>query len=144
MTIGSVFETSRHQTATDMSRGRGPATALRATSVLAVLAILWQGATAGELLMRDRAFLELHQIGAIAVHVLTGLVAVAAFLLWRETRGPRWPLVVSVLVFAASFVQAALGDDATMWAHVPGALVLMLGAGAVLVWAFVSRPYDRA
>jgi hypothetical protein len=71
--------------------------------------------------------------------VLTGLVVVAAFVLWRETRGPRWPLVLAAVVFAASFVQAALGDDKTMWAHVPGALVLMLGAAAVLVWALLMR-----
>jgi heme A synthase len=102
---------------------------------MTVLAILWQGATAGGILMRGRESLEFHEVGAIAVHVLTGLAAIAAFALWRATRGPRWPMVVAVVVFAASFVQAALGDDETMWAHVPGALVLMLGAAAVLVWS---------
>jgi hypothetical protein len=41
------------------------------------------------------------------------------------------------VVFLASFVQAALGDDETMWAHVPGALLLMLGSAALLVWAWL-------
>jgi hypothetical protein len=135
-----VTETSRHQADhTDSAQTRGPVTALRAASVLAVVAILGQGATAGGIIMRSRGSLEYHEVGAIAVHVLTGLVVVAAFVLWRETRGPRWPLVLAVVVFAASFVQAALGGDETMWAHVPGALVLMLGAAAVLVWAFLLR-----
>lgn len=114
-------------------------TALRATSVLSVVAILWQGATAGEILMESRAAFEYHEAGAIVVHVLTGLVAVAAFVLWRETRGARWPMVVAAVVFAASFLQAWLGGDETMWAHVPGALILMLGAAAVLVWAFLPQ-----
>lgn len=135
-----MTETSRHRTEyVDSSRGRGPVTALRALSALAVLAVLWQGATAGGILMRSRESLELHEAGALAVHLLTGLVAIAAFVLWRELRGPIWPTVVAAVVFAASFVQAALGDDATMWAHVPGALVQILGAAAVLVWALLLR-----
>jgi len=85
-----MTETSRHRTEyVDSSRGRGPVTALRALSALAVLAVLWQGATAGGILMRSRESLELHEAGALAVHLLTGLVAIAAFALWRELRA-RW------------------------------------------------------
>jgi hypothetical protein len=135
-----VTETSRRTDDVGTSRGRGAVTALRATSVLAVLAILWQGATAGGILMRSRESFEFHEAGAIAVHVLTGLAAIAAFVLWRETRGPIWPMAVAVVVFACSFVQAALGGDETMWAHVPGALMLMLGAAVVLVWAVLPMP----
>lgn len=122
--------------------GRGLVNALRAAAVLAVLLILWQGATAGGILMRSKTSFELHSAGAIAVHVLTGLTAVAAYLVWRTARGALWPVVLAAVVFAYSFVQAALGDDETMWAHVPGALVLMLGSAVVLVWAF--RPTGPA
>ena len=135
-----MTQTSRHHTdRLDTPGRRRPATALRVAAALAVLAILWQGATAGGILMRSRESLEFHEAGAIAVHVLTGLAAIAAFLLWRATRGPLWPVVVAVVVFVASFLQAALGDDKTMWAHVPGALVLMLGAAAVLAWAVAPQ-----
>jgi len=118
---------------------RGPqlVNALRAAATLAVLAILWQGATAGGILMQTRTFLGLHEAGAIAVHVLTGVVALLAFLTGRSTRGLLWPAVLGAVVFVASFVQAALGDDETMWAHVPGALLLMLGSAVVLVWAWL-------
>ena len=127
-----MTQTSRHHTDhLDTPGRRRPATALRVAAALAVLAILWQGATAGGILMRSRESLEFHEAGAIAVHVLTGLAAIAAFLLW--------PVVVAVVVFVASFLQAALGDDKTMWAHVPGALVLMLGAAAVLAWAVAPQ-----
>ena len=135
-----MTQTSRHhKDDVRISGRRGPATTLRVASALAVLAILWQGATAGEMLMRSRESFEFHEAGAVAVHVLTGLAAISAFLLWRATRGPLWPVVVAVVVFVASFVQAALGSEETMWAHVPGALVLMLGAAAVLVSVVAPR-----
>jgi hypothetical protein len=121
------------------TRVHGPVKALRAAAVLAVLAILWQGATAGGILMRSRTSFELHSAGAIAVHLFTGLTAIAAVLLWRRAHGALWPTVLSAVVFVASFVQAALGDDETMWAHVPGALLLMLGSAAVLVWALLPK-----
>jgi hypothetical protein len=123
----------------DATSRPGLVNALRAAAVLAVLAILWQGATAGGILMRSRTSLELHEVGAVAVHVLTGLTAIAAFLVWRTARGALWPTVLAAVVFVASFVQAALGDDETMWAHVPGALLLMLGGAAVLVWALLPK-----
>ena len=136
----TVTQTSRqYRDRVDTAARREPATALRVASALAVLAIVWQGATAGGILMRSRESFEFHEAGAIAVHVLTGLTAIVAFLLWRATRGPLWPVVGAVVVFVASFVQAALGSNETMWAHVPGALVLMLGAAAVLVWAVAGQ-----
>jgi len=50
--------------------------------------------------------------------------------------------VLGLVVFLASFVQAALGDEETMWAHVPGALLLMLGSTALLVWAWLPKRVD--
>jgi hypothetical protein len=88
--------------------------------------------------MRNRPSFELHEGGAIAVHVLTGLTAIIAFLQWRRVGGALWPTVLAAAVFAASFVQAALGHDETLWAHVPGALLLMLGSAAVLVQALCA------
>ena len=67
------------------------------------------GATAGGILMHDPASRELREfreVGAVAVHVLTGLAAVAAFLLWRTARGALWPTVLAAVVFAASFDES--------------------------------------
>jgi hypothetical protein len=130
---------TQHASIAETHRGPQLVNALRATTTVAVLAILWQGATAGGLLMQARTFLDLHEAGAVAVHVLTGVAALLAFLAVRATRGPRWPAALGALVFVASFVQAALGDDETMWAHVPGALLLMLGSAVLLVWAWRPR-----
>ena len=134
-----VSRAARRAASVDTTRARGLVNAARTAAALAVAAILWQGATAGQLLERNRTFLRLHEVGAIATHVLTGLAALTVFLLWRTARDRLWPVVAAVVVFAASFVQAALGDDETMWAHVPGALLLMLGSTAVLVWTLLPR-----
>ena len=67
------------------------------------------GATAGGILMHDPASRELREfreVGAVAVHVLTGLAAVAAFLLWRTARGALWPTVLAAVVVAASFDES--------------------------------------
>jgi len=127
----------------DVGYGRGALTALRATSALTVVAILWQGVTAGAAMTQDDGSFALHAAGAVAVHVFAGLAVVAAFLLQRETPGPRRLLVLALAVFLSSFLQAALGNEATMWAHVPGALLLVLASGALLASVPRARGASR-
>jgi hypothetical protein len=110
-----------------------PASALRILSVLTVVSLAWQFVTAGQL-FPDGGPEELHAGGAVALHVLSGLTAVAAVLAWRRG-APLWVAVVAGLVFVLSFVQAALGGRDTLWAHIPGALVLTVGAVVVATWA---------
>jgi hypothetical protein len=68
----------------------GLVNAARSAAALSVGVILWQGATAGQLL-----FFRLHEAGAIATHVFTGLAALAVFLMWRTWRDRLWPMVVA-------------------------------------------------
>jgi hypothetical protein len=117
----------------------GVVLALRVLSTLNVLNILFQGATAGELLMANHAALAAHQAGAIVLHVLAGLTAIAAIVLWRWARTQVWPSVIGALVFVASFVQAAFGHGRTLYIHVPLALTLLVGAAAVMTWAWMYR-----
>ena len=119
--------------------GSGPA--LRAVQVLAVLTaleLLWQFATAGQMVgpLHSRGAHELHSAGAIVLHVLTGLLAVAAVAYWRTRGAPLWPAVLAAVVFVLTFVQAYLGDDDTLYLHVPGSLVLSLGSVWLLAWSF--------
>jgi hypothetical protein len=69
------------------------------------------------------------------LHVVSGLTMIAAVLVWRGGAA-LWPAVVAALVFVLSFVQASLGDGATLYLHVPGALVLTIGAVLVAGWSF--------
>jgi hypothetical protein len=107
---------------------------VQAAAVLSLLGLLWQFATAGRILSGAQAT-GIHGAGAIALHVTTGLLALAT-LLHARAGGARWPVVVAVLVFACTFVQAALGDAGVMSAHVPGALVITVGTVWLTAWAF--------
>jgi hypothetical protein len=118
----------------------GPRRAVQVTALLAVVVLVWQFVTAGMLLPRGGP-LDLHAAGAIALHVASGLLAIAAVLHGRAARGPWWPAVVAVVVFVLGFVQAYAGEHGNMALHVPCALVLTLGTVWVAAWSFTpGRP----
>ena len=108
---------------------------LQIASVLSVLNLAWQFVTAGEMFPGGGPE-ELHAVGAITLHVVTGVVALAAIAWFRPFGGALWPAVVSVLVFAASFVQAAYGARDSLGIHVPGAMLLTVGAVWITAWSF--------
>ena len=110
-------------------------TTVRVLAVLTVVNLLWQFVTAGELFPRGGPE-ELHSAGAILLHVLSGLTAIAALAYWRLRGAPLWPGVLAAVVFVLTFVQAYFGDRSTLYIHVPGAMILTLGAVWVAAWSF--------
>ena len=116
---------------------------VRVAAVLAVLSILWQGYSASSVINVGDPALGPHETGAVIAHVVTGLLAIATAVHWWTTRRAVWPVVASVVVFAATFVEASLGHKRSLWVHVPLAMLIMLGVGAVMFWAF-SRSTSRA
>jgi hypothetical protein len=112
--------------------------ALRVTSVLAVLILVGQGVTAGEILGQSRSAEMLHSLGAYGVHVFTGLTMIAAVFVVRASGGRQWPAVLAAAVFVVTFLQAALGSSGVMVVHVPLAMVLLAGSVWVLVWSFAG------
>ena len=129
---------TRTHAAPTASRSAATVRAVQAAAVLSVLTLLWQFVSAGRLLAGADA-LGGHGAGAIALHVTTFLLVVAT-LLHARAGGARWPAAVSGAVFVATFVQAAIGSDGNMNAHVPGALVLTVGTIWVTAWAFTRHP----
>lgn len=129
---------TRTHAAPTASRSTSTVRAVQAAAVLSVLVLLWQFISAGRLLAGNDA-LGAHGAGAIALHVTTFLLLVAT-LLHVRAGGARWPAAVSGAVFLAAFVQAYLGSEANMSAHVPGSLVLTVGTIWVTAWAFTRRP----
>jgi hypothetical protein len=138
-----MSQSTAAQHATPGSRSAGALTALRALAVLSTVEVLYQGATAGRILMQSEAAVEWHGGGAIALHVLTGLLTLAAFWYRRTWGGPWWPTAVSGVVFAASFVEASLGHDESLWIHVPLAIVLTVGVVWVTAWTFTHSARVR-
>lgn len=115
--------------------GGGLVTALRVFAALAVLVVLWQFVTAGQLFPRPSSGpLTGHQAGAIVLHVVSGLAAVAAVVLWRQGVVSLALAALAVVVFGFTFVQAALGGYDTLYVHVPGAMLLTAG----VVWLLVA------
>jgi len=111
--------------------------ALRVTATLTVLVLLWQFVTAGGFVGRPGGGTAegLHATGAIVLHVASGLAMIAAALLWRAGAA-LWPTVVAAVVFVLTFVQAYVGSHGPLAVHVPGAMVLTIGAVLVAAWSF--------
>jgi hypothetical protein len=120
--------------------GSSAVTALRGVQVLAALSLLnlvCQYVTAGQILPRGgHTALGIHSTGAVVLHVVTGLLTVAAILYGRAHRGPWWPAVLAGLLFVLSFVQAYYGDHTNLAIHIPGALVLTVGIVWITAWSF--------
>jgi hypothetical protein len=113
----------------------GPLIGVQVTAVLSVLVLAWQFVTAGALLPRGGP-IGLHATGAIVLHVVLGLLTVAAVLWARSARGPWWPAVVAAVVFVLSFLQAYAGEHGILTLHVPCAMLLTLGTVWVTAWSF--------
>jgi hypothetical protein len=99
---------------------------------LAVLNVLVQFVTAGQLFPAGGPE-EAHAAGAIVLHVVSGLAAVAAVLGWRRGAVSPRLMVLTVLVFGFTFLQAAWGGRSSLWIHIPGAMVLTAAAVWVLL-----------
>jgi hypothetical protein len=127
---------TRSALAPDRARSTTALQAVRALAVLSTLGVLYQAATAGQILMRSAEAEDWHGGGAIALHVLTGLLTLAALWHARASRGPWWPAVVSAVVFVATFVEASYGHGRTLYVHVPLAVVLTVGVAWVTAWSF--------
>jgi hypothetical protein len=106
---------------------------LRLGAVLTTVSLAFQYVTAGQLFPHGGPE-ELHAGGAVALHLLSGLTALAAVLLWRRSGVPRWVAALAAVVFVLTFVQASTGGRGTLWIHVPGAMVLTVG----VVWLAVA------
>lgn len=112
---------------------------LQVSAGLAVVNVLVQFLTAGQLITSGEAG-QAHSTGAIVLHVFSGLAAIAAVVLWRQGRASVGLAVLAVVVFAYTFVQAALGDYGSVAVHVPGAMLLTAG----VVWLLVASLRPRA
>ncbi|MDT0330388.1 hypothetical protein [Nocardiopsis lambiniae] len=117
-----------------------PLWAVRVAVLAHLAAILWEGATAGQLVTFNHDALSPHYFGAFGVHAMAALQVLTALWYWnsagRGAGAPRALLLVSASAFLVGFPQAALGTYGPLQAHVPLALVLTGLAvwSAVLAW----------
>jgi hypothetical protein len=112
--------------------------AYRVFAALALVNVLFQFITAGQLFPSGGPG-GLHAGGAIVLHVLSGLAAVAAVVLWRRGQVSLATTALTVVVFGYTFLQAYWGGYSSLWIHVPGAMLLTVGVVWVL-FASLRRP----
>ena len=127
-----MSRTDTHAATTRREVG-GLGRAFQVLAGLAVVNVLVQFVTAGQLFPNGGPE-ETHAAGAIVLHVLSGLAAVAAVLLWRQQQLGVRAMVLAVVVFGYTFLQAYWGGYDTLWIHVPGAMLLTVG----VVWVFFT------
>lgn len=113
--------------------------ALQVFAALAVLNVLFQFITAGRLFPSGGPA-GLHGGGAIVLHVISGLAAGSAFLLWRQGRVTIRLVALAVVVFGYTLIQAALGGYDKLYVHIPGAMLLTAG----VVWLLIATLRPRA
>lgn len=102
------------------------------TSVF-VAALLCQAITAGELLGGAPGWLNVHGLGAAAVHGGALVAAAGATMLWRHGKSPA---VINTGLFLLTFVQSASGGAGNLAVHVPTAIMLTILATWQLFWAW--------
>lgn len=109
--------------------------AVRALAVASVVVLAWQFVTAAGLFTGGGA--GLHGTGSIVLHVVTGLLTLAASWHRLTAGGPLWPTVLSAVVFVLTFVQGYFGSIPGLIVHLPGALVLTVGSVWLAAWSFL-------
>jgi hypothetical protein len=126
--------------ASPTARTSTDATTLRLMQLFALLTLAnlaFQYVTAGRLFPGDA---DLHAAGAIVLHVVSGLAAVAAIVHRVRTTTSIWPSVIAVVLFVLTFVQAYTGGYDHLAIHVPGAFVLVVGSVWLTVWSLGRAP----
>lgn len=123
---------------TPPTRARTGSWVLRAAVILHLLALLWEAATAGQLVTFNLEALPLHYAGAFAVHIAAGVQVLAAAWVWfgsGRTHGTTL-LALSTVSLLLGFVQATTGTYGPLQAHVPLAMALtgLVACTAVMAW----------
>ena len=128
MTSAATTATTASAPATSLLR------ALQVLSALAVVNVAVQFVTAGQLFGQGEGPEGAHAAGAIVLHVVTGLAAVAAVLLAVRQRAWLPIAALAVVSFGYSFIQAAIGGRSSLYVHVPGAMLMT----ALVVWLLIA------
>ena len=118
-----------------------PAVWLRAARGLVVLTVAVVAVlfiTAGEFVQKHQ-LLDVHGAAAIALHVVSGLLALALVGLARQRGSGWWAAGLATALFAYSFVQAYLGKGHTLAIHIPGALLVTAASIWLACWLFARQ-----
>lgn len=104
-----------------------------AVATIAVVVTLF--GTAGRVVAAHE-LVDVHGFAAIALHVtLGGLMVATAGLAYARRRG-WWTSALAGVAFVYSFIQAALGEGATIGIHILGSLIVVFSTVWLTAWLF--------
>jgi len=95
----------------------------------------------GGLIVQEQDFrgLDIHGLGAIGVHITSGLLATALILYTWVSKTGALQALLAVTLCGFTFLQAWLGSSMTLAIHITGALVLTVISTWLTAWTFSSR-----
>lgn len=115
---------------------RGVAYAFAAAALLHVCALLTQAVLAGQFLGGNYHGLPWHEtVGTVVIGQITILQLSVAIILWWPARGPAWPTLSTLALFAVEYVQIDLGFSDQLEVHVPLGVGIVVGSLAILAGA---------
>lgn len=95
-----------------------------------------QAALAGGFLSGHYGALTTHELNGLALAGTGWLLPVAAVLAWRPGRFPAWPILASLVTYAAVLVQLILGFSRALAVHVPLGVLLVVALAFLCRWAW--------
>jgi hypothetical protein len=107
-------------------------------------ALLPQALLAGLGLSGSEAALDAHMSSGGAILLLSAVQVLAAFLLRRSSRIPRWPVVASIGLLVADAVQMVAGRLQLFALHLPLGVALFGASIALAIYAWAWRPTQIA
>jgi hypothetical protein len=109
--------------------------ALQLSILVTSLLVFAQAVLAGQFMSGDSSALAFHEMnGTEIIEPAIIVQTLLSILVWRPGRGPWWPVVWTLVVFGALFLQITYGFERRLQLHVPlgvailAALVMMLTA----------------
>jgi hypothetical protein len=113
---------------------------LRISASLAAVLLFDQAVFAGQFLSGTFASLHTHRENATFAGISVLVTAICAVLLRWPGRGPLWPLLFCLGLFALIALQIVLGFARALTLHIPlGVLIIMAGLH-LAVWSWRYRP----
>lgn len=110
--------------------------AFAVAALLHASAALTQAVLAGQFLGGNYHGLPWHEtVGTVVIGQTAMLQLLVAIVMWWPARGPAWPTLATVALFAVELVQIDLGFGDQLEVHVPLGVAIIIGSLAILAGA---------
>jgi cytochrome b len=114
---------------------------LRLVLLLHCVLVILQPVMAGYFLSGEADAMNWHSPIGSTLWMVTFLQILVAFGYWWPGRGRFWPVVATVALFFAEFLQMTLGHSQTMSVHVPLGTSIVVAVVLFTIWSFLPAAH---